>query len=170
MPPENGPDDNALLSRRQFLEKVSIALGAVGAALVGIPIVGFLVSPLLQRPPETWRTVGHVDDFDVGTTTEVSFLDASPLPWAGVTAKTAAWLRRDSQNKFTAFAVNCTHLGCPVRWLSDADLFMCPCHGGVYYDDGEVAAGPPPKPLPQYPARVRNGQVEIRTSPLPITS
>jgi len=58
---------------------------------------------------------------------------------------------------------------CPVRWLQDAKLFLCPCHGGVYYSSGETAAGPPPKPLPRYPVRVRNGKVEIQTSTLPIT-
>jgi menaquinol-cytochrome c reductase iron-sulfur subunit len=46
---------------------------------------------------------------------------------------------------------------------------MCPCHGGVYYQDGTVAAGPPPLPLPRYQVRVRNGQVEIQTNPTPIT-
>jgi menaquinol-cytochrome c reductase iron-sulfur subunit len=85
-----------------------------------------------------------------------------------VTARTAAWLRRESQDQFTAYSINCTHLGCPVRWLDDAHLFMCPCHGGVYYQDGTVAAGPPPRPLIKYPVRVHDGQVEIRTSPLPI--
>ena len=85
-------------------------------------------------------------------------------------AKTAAWLRRESDQQFIAFAINCTHLGCPVRWLPNADLFMCPCHGGVFYKDGTVASGPPPKPLVTYPVRVRDGRVEILTSPLPITS
>jgi menaquinol-cytochrome c reductase iron-sulfur subunit len=47
---------------------------------------------------------------------------------------------------------------------------MCPCHGGVYYEDGSVAAGPPPRGLYQYPVRVNNGQVEIMASPIPITT
>ena len=47
-----------------------------------------------------------------------------------------------SDDEFVAFSVNCAHLGCPVRWLREAHLFMCPCHGGVYYEDGRVAAGP----------------------------
>jgi len=93
---------------------------------------------------------------------EVSFLDAGSLPWSGVTAGTAAWLHRESEDKFVAFSVNCTHLGCPVRWLPTADLFMCPCHGGVYYKTGEVAAGPPPRPLQQYPVRVRDGRSKSR--------
>lgn len=162
-------DEQDLLSRRQFLTRLSIGLGAVGAALAGIPVIGFLVSPLIKQPAETWRSVGVVDNFEVGKTVEVSFTDTSPLPWAGVTAQTAAWLRRDSEQDFVAFAINCTHLGCPVRWLSKANLFMCPCHGGVYYNDGTVAAGPPPRSLTQYPVRIQNGQVQIQTSPLPIT-
>jgi len=156
------------LSRRQFVIGLTGALGAVGAVMVGIPIVGFLFSPLVQEVPDEWRQVGVVKDFEIGQTVAVSFTDASPLPWAGVTSKTAAWLRRDSQTDFTAFAINCTHLGCPVRWLGDANLFMCPCHGGVYYADGQVAAGPPPEPLAHYQVRIRDNQVEIRTGAMPI--
>src|SRR5690348_13308211 len=124
------------LERRAFLAKVSIGLSALAAAVVGVPVVGFLLGPLLRTTSGTWRALGKVDDFTVGTTVRVSFLDPSPLAWAGVTARTAAWLRRKSENEFVAFAMNCTHLGCPVRWLASADLFMCPCHGGVYYSDG----------------------------------
>jgi menaquinol-cytochrome c reductase iron-sulfur subunit len=168
--PQSGENtDPAILDRRRFLARLSVALGAFAATLLGIPVVGFLLSPLLRRPPEIWRSVGAIENFTVGQTTEVVFLDASPLPWAGVTAKTAAWLRRESDRQFIAFSLNCTHLGCPVRWLPRANLFICPCHGGVYNKDGAVAAGPPPEPLVHYPVRVQNGQVEIRTSPVPIT-
>ena len=158
------------LRRREFLGRLSIALCAFGTVIVAIPFVGFLLAPFFERQPEEWRPVGAVGSFRVGATVEVTYPDSSPLPWAGVLAQTAAWLRRESADRFVAFAVDCTHLGCPVRWLPEAELFMCPCHGGVYYKDGGVAAGPPPKPLPQYPVRVRNGQVEIRTSPIPITT
>jgi menaquinol-cytochrome c reductase iron-sulfur subunit len=155
-------------SRRRFLSRVSIALSTAVAAVVGVPVVGFLLAPLARKVPRQWRAVGQAGSFKVGETVSVTFDDASPLPWSGVTARTAAWLRRDDAESFTAFAVNCTHLGCPVRWLADAQLFLCPCHGGVYNGDGSVAAGPPPKPLPRYPVRVRDGRVEILTSPLPV--
>ena len=169
VPPTPGPSSE-MLRRREVLARGSVALSAFGAAIVAVPIVGFLLSPFFETQPQVWRPVGSVDGFGLGTTVEVSFPDSSPLPWAGVVARTAAWLRRLDGDSFVAFSVNCTHLGCPVRWVSTADLFMCPCHGGVYYKDGTVAAGPPPKPLPRYPVRVRNGQVEILTSPIPITT
>ncbi len=160
LPPE--PTDP---ERRQLLTRLGILVGSISAAIVAVPSVGFLLG--LRRVPETWRSLGAVDSFPVGQTVEVAFLDPSPLPWSGVTAKTAAWLRRVSEQQFLAFSINCTHLGCPVRWLPNADLFMCPCHGGVFYNDGRPAAGPPPRQLSRYPVRVRDGEVQIMTSPLP---
>ena len=154
-------------ARRQFLTRVSVILGSLGAALAAIPSFGFLLG--LRKTPQIWRTVGKLDDFQIGSTVNVAFPDSSPLPWSGVTAQTAAWLRRTSDRQFVAFSMNCTHLGCPVRWLAEANLFMCPCHGGVFYADGQVASGPPPKPLNQYPVRVQNCEVQILTSPVPIT-
>ena len=159
----------AELSRRKFLARVSIAAGGIGALIVALPVAGFILAPLFKRTQEVWRSVGKVESFKIGETTAVKYEDASPLPWAGVTARSAAWLRRVNADTFIAFSINCTHLGCPVRWLAEANLFMCPCHGGVYYEDGTVAAGPPPLPLPRYPVRVKDGDVQIQTTPIPIT-
>ena len=166
-PPE-APDASTSLGRRRFLVRMSILLSSVGAAIMGIPVAGFLLGPLLRRVPEGWRPVGAVDTFQVGQTVPASFLDLSSLRWAGVTANTAVWLRRESDQEFVAFAANCTHLGCPVRWLPEAKLFICPCHGGTFDQDGTVAAGPPPRPLARYEVRVRDGQVEVLAGPIPI--
>jgi menaquinol-cytochrome c reductase iron-sulfur subunit len=157
-----------LTARRRVLARLSMALGAASAALLGVPIVGFIVAPLFRKPKSSWRDVGATDTFKVGETVSVVFEDASPLPWAGVTSKTAAWLRRETEDRFVAFSVNCAHLGCPVRWMGQANLFLCPCHGGVYYADGSVAAGPPPHGLTRYPVRVKGGQVQIHTEAIPI--
>jgi menaquinol-cytochrome c reductase iron-sulfur subunit len=155
--------------RRAFLARLSIVLASVSALIVAIPVVGFILGPLFEKLPRVWRRVGALDDFKVGETVKVDFVDPSPLAWAGVTAETAAWLRRTDQNTFIAFSLHCTHLGCPVRWIDTADLFLCPCHGGVFYADGRVAAGPPPRPLPRLPVRVRGGQVEILASAVPLS-
>ena len=154
--------------RRAFLTKLSLALSAIGGALVGVPFISFLLAPLFRRPAEQWQIIGEATAFRIGETVLVTLVDPSPLAWAGLAEKTSAWLRREDEEQFRAFAVNCTHLGCPVRWMPDASLFLCPCHGGVFYRDGTVAGGPPPRPLVQYPVRVRDGYVEVLAGASPL--
>jgi menaquinol-cytochrome c reductase iron-sulfur subunit len=164
------PCEQAEISRRRLFTRITVAAAGAIGALAGIPVLGFVLAPLVRPAPSRWRPVGKVNTFAIGQTVKVDFTDPSPLPWSGITAKTAAWLRRVSENEFIAFSINCRHLGCPVRWVEGAKLFMCPCHGGVYYEDGSVAAGPPPEPLARYAVRVNAGQVEIETSPIPLTT
>jgi menaquinol-cytochrome c reductase iron-sulfur subunit len=169
-PVTDSPCDQAEVSRRRFFARISIAAGSAIGLLAGLPVIGFVLAPLVKPAAPRWRPVGSLETFSIGQTVKVEFTDPSPLPWSGITARTAAWLRRVGEGEFVAFSINCRHLGCPVRWVAGAKLFMCPCHGGVYYEDGSVAAGPPPAPLARYPVRVNEGQVEIQTSPIPLTT
>jgi Rieske Fe-S protein len=76
-------------------------------------------------------------------------------------------VRRIQGNEFQVFAINCAHLGCPVRWFEESKLFMCPCHGGAYYENGEHAAGPPPRGLFTYEFKIDNGNLMILAGALP---
>jgi len=76
-------------------------------------------------------------------------------------------VRRIEGDQFQVFAVNCAHLGCPVRWFPQSGLFMCPCHGGAYYRDGARASGPPERGLFEYPFKVENGEITIHAGELP---
>ena len=158
------------LDRRKFLVRLSLLAGAIPAAVVSVPILSALLGPLLQRQKQEWRRVASLGDIAIGETKLIRYLNADPLPWAGTTAKAAAWLRRESEDKLVAFSAHCSHLGCPVRWEDKAQLFLCPCHGGVYYKDGTVGAGPPPKPLTKIEVRINRNDVEIKTAPVPITT
>ena len=158
------------MGRRTFFIKLGFSLAAFVGILVSAPVLGALLAPIFLRTPEKWRKVGNVEDFKINETVLVKFKSASPFPWSGITDETASWLRRVSDNEFVAFSVNCAHLGCPVRWVPDAELFLCPCHGSVYNKDGSYAAGPAPHGLSKYPVQIKNGKVEIKTSPIPITN
>ena len=161
---------DAEISRRQFLTRLSLGLSALATAVVSVPMIAYVLSPLLERTPASWRSLGPADEFPVGDYRLVSFQDPSPLPWAGTTAQTAVYVRRLEGGIFQIFSVHCAHLGCPVNWVGSAQLFFCPCHGGVYYADGERASGPPPRGLFPYQYRIRLGQLEILTRPLPIAT
>jgi quinol---cytochrome c reductase iron-sulfur subunit, bacillus type len=155
--------------RRDFLTTICVAFGGLAGAIMTFPVIGFFLAPLLRKLPSEWRAVGPIDNFPVGQMVLVSYVDPSPLPWSGTTATSAAYVHRVTETAWEAFSIHCTHLGCPVRWLPDAKLFMCPCHGGVYYANGSVAAGPPPRHLVHIDLRQRAGEVELRTIPIPIT-
>jgi len=155
-----------LVDRAEFLKLVALGCSGLIGLIVAIPGIGFAFGYFLVPKREDWIKVGPIEHYEVGNTVAVNFTDTTGTPWDGVCAKRVAWLRRIDHSNFQAFAVNCTHLGCPVRWEPGAALFMCPCHGGVYYSDGTVAGGPPPRPLHQYPTRVANGQVEIKVGPV----
>ena len=158
-----------MLSRRNILSLLTVACGAAAAILAGVPIVGFLLGPFLRQRPGEWIDLDKVDHYSVGQTVKVIFSSPEAQPWSGVVGNTAAWLRCENHDRFIAFVVNCSHLGCPVRWDSKAELFLCPCHGGVYYGNGQVAGGPPPEPLHQYKTRVKDGVVQIHSRSIPIT-
>lgn len=153
--------------RRNFLTRVSVVLSLAIGALLGIPVIGYLLSPLIRQPEREWVDVGEVDEFEEGETVLVAYEDPSPQPWAGLTAQTAVYVRRTAAEEFTVFSVHCTHLGCPVNWLPTAQLFMCPCHGGVFYRDGRPAAGPPEHELYEFDVRVVEGHLQVQTRPLP---
>ena len=160
-------EEQELVTRRSFLNRVSLALSGLAAAVVSVPIIAYLLSPLLEPTPEEWRDLGMVDEFRVGETVERAYDEPSSLPWAGQTARTGVWLRRTADRDFTAFGLNCSHLGCPVNWRPGAELFLCPCHGGVYYADGTVAGGPPPRPLARFKVRItEDNRVQILSQPL----
>lgn len=153
--------------RRGFLARLTLGIGALLGATLAVPWLGMLLSPLRRREAPVWRRVGMVEDFPSGETIQVTYLDPDPLPWAGFVARSSAWVRREPTGEFSAFTSYCTHVGCPIRWEGDARLFMCPCHGGAFYADGSVAAGPPPRPLDRFPVRVRDGAVEIQAMGVP---
>jgi Rieske Fe-S protein len=164
-PHEHDPLPAALppVTRRDFLFKLGLAINGIAAALVGIPIVGYVASSLVRdRGRQAWIPLGGLEQFPLGETRMASYRNPFTTPWDGVTADIPCWVRRKPSGDFQVFAINCAHLGCPVRWFPQSGLFMCPCHGGVYYEDGSRASGPPPRGLFEYELRVRANHLEVR--------
>ncbi|WP_407541697.1 ubiquinol-cytochrome c reductase iron-sulfur subunit (plasmid) [Deinococcus radiomollis] len=156
--------------RQEKRRQVLIIFGAGGAAAVaaGIPVVGVLLAPALTPSQTAWRAVGKVSDFQVGQTTEVKFRVADAREGQGVSSTVGAWLRRTSESRFVCFQMNCTHLGCPVHWVPSSELFLCPCHGGVYDQTGRNVAGPPRIPLRRHAVRLVGDTVEVQAQPIPL--
>ena len=156
------------VTRRDFLFKLGLGLNVIAAGFVGIPIVGYIASALFKpKAQQAWIALGEIAQFPPGETRLASYRNPFTTPWDGATADIPCWVRRKPDGDFQVFAINCAHLGCPVRWFPQSGLFMCPCHGGVYYEDGSRASGPPPRGLFEYAVRVRRDRLEVKGGQTP---
>jgi menaquinol-cytochrome c reductase iron-sulfur subunit len=158
------------LSRRALFFKVGLMFNAFVGALLAVPIVRYLLGPAIRGRHsgyESWVSLGSVDQFPSGETRFATFQNPVTDAWDGMTAKVACWVRNIDGGNFQVFAINCAHLGCPVRWFPQSGLFMCPCHGGVYYEDGSRASGPPERGLFEYGVRIEKGQLMIKAGEMP---
>ena len=149
-------------SRRTFL-KIGLILNGIVGALLAVPVVRYLLSPATRKPAgaDAWISLGPVKRFPVGETRLASFTNPVVEPSDGPTVNIPCWVRRVTAERFQVFAINCAHLGCPVRFVESAGNFICPCHGGVYGFLGERIGGPPVRPLDRFQTRVTNGQIEL---------
>jgi Rieske Fe-S protein len=157
-------------TRRGFLVKLGVLVNAAAALAIGIPFLRFLFSAKIrERRPgyESWVPLGRISSFPAGETRLANFRNPVVAPSDGETAKVACWVRNVDGRQFQIFAINCAHLGCPVRWFPPSNLFMCPCHGGAYYADGSRASGPPERGLFEYPYKVEGDTLFLQAGEMP---
>ena len=157
------------ISRRGMLLKLGIALNGAMGVILALPVVRYLLSPVIREAGTTapWVSLGALDLFPQSETRLATYRHPAAKASDGETANVPCWVRNIDGKKFQIFAINCAHLGCPVRWFPQSGLFMCPCHGGAYYRDGSRASGPPERGLFEYPIKIQDGAVTIRAGELP---
>jgi menaquinol-cytochrome c reductase iron-sulfur subunit len=166
----NIPPPARPISRRSMLMTLGIGINAVAAALFSIPIIGYIFAPARRREMTAdlaWVSLGQITQFPAGETRLATYRNPLVRPSDGETANIPCWVRHVSADTWQVFAINCTHLGCPVRWFPQSGLFMCPCHGGAYYANGARASGPPPRGLFEYDYKVENGELFIKAGQVP---
>jgi menaquinol-cytochrome c reductase iron-sulfur subunit len=158
------------LTRRSLLMKIGIFLNGIVALILAVPIVRYLLSPISHERKggwDAWISLGGLEQFPSGQTRLATYRNPVVDSWDGDTADIACWVRNVDGESFQVFAINCAHLGCPVRWFPQSGLFLCPCHGGVYYQDGSRASGPPERGLFEYQYRVETGKLLIKVGEMP---
>jgi Rieske Fe-S protein len=153
-----------------MLLKLGILLNGAAGVVLAVPIVRYLLSPVLrERKPgyESWLSLGSIAQYPAGQTRLATFQSPNSGPADGLTADIPCWVRNIDGEKFQVFAINCAHLGCPVRWFPQSGLFLCPCHGGAYYSDGSRASGPPERGLFEYRYKLEQGKLLIEAGEMP---
>ncbi len=165
---EETPVDTLTVSRRWLLLKIGAFFNAMVGIAVAVPVVKYLLSPVKSDDAyKSWISLGAADSFPIGETRLAKFTNPVSRAWDGETDRVACWVRRIAATEFQVFAVNCAHLGCPVRWFPKSQLFMCPCHGGAYYADGSRASGPPERGLFTYDTKIVERDLQINAGQMP---
>ena len=152
------------ISRRRFLGYATVGIGAIVSALVATPLIGSLISPILEKKKvETeWAELGKIEDFEVGQPAMVQWVTSRMDGWVMETAPRAVWVIKQDGENFTVFNPRCTHLTCAYSWKEEGPHkghFFCPCHDGVFDINGQVLGGPPPRPLDILPVKVEDGRL-----------
>lgn len=165
-----GGFEGETVTRRRFMTGVAHGAGGIAAAAFTLPALGFALAPVFHQTTFSWQPIGPPSDF---SSDNYVVKVISLVQGMGEAGKSIAYVRarnpaidkepEDRYNHFIALSSRCAHLGCPVRYVSAAQRFVCPCHGGVYDFRGKVAGGPPVRPLDRFYTRLNgsSGLVEM---------
>lgn len=149
------------INRRQFLTTMLGLTGSVIGLSLAVPLTGYALSPAMVKEKTEFVPIGSVADFKVGEPIKVNYSFRKKDGWVETEVKKSAWVVKKDDNNLTVFSPNCTHLGCGYSWDAASKQFKCPCHGAVFSLEGEVVAGPPPRPLDRFETKVAEGKVLI---------
>lgn len=141
-------EDNSQ-SRRSFLSKIWIGLGAIA----GIEVLGISINFLLHSTKKektdlsSYVVAGKVEDFKLSSITPFR--------------SGKFYLSRLSDGGFLAMSLKCTHLGCSVGFNESENKFICPCHSSSFDINGNVISPPAPSALDLLPIIIESGIVKI---------
>jgi cytochrome b6-f complex iron-sulfur subunit len=147
------PDDDERpereITRRRLFQVTGAAACAAAAGGAAVLSADFLRPRALFEPP-TRYTAGSPEAIDVGQI---------------LTNETYRAYVIHSPEGFRALSSVCTHLGCVTRYDPGKQVIACPCHGSRFGLDGEVLAGPAPRPLPGFEITLSTrGEIEVDTA------
>ena len=149
-------------SRRSLLQWATHGLGAIFAAILGFPVVCYLIDPLNRS--------GGVSGFRPVSGVRLSEVGDAPVQGVIRNPRSDAWTRYpddvvgrvwihrekpgNEKDCFQVFTTTCPHLGCFVNCNPDQlenPGFTCPCHDGKFNLDGsrkpntEIYSNPAPR-------------------------
>ncbi len=150
------------MSRREFVSIVTAAAGTVMGALIGIPAIGYLIAPALQKvSADAWIPAGPVANYAVGIPTLFNFNRTKVNGWEKTVNSYGVYIIQQQDGSIVALSNKCTHLSCRVNWKVDAAAYVCPCHDAYFDINGGIIKGPQPRALDKYETKVEESNLFI---------
>jgi len=154
--------DTPNIDRREFVKVVLAFLGTLMGAVVGLPAIGYLISPATRvQQKEAWIPLGPLENYPMGEPKLFSFTRTTVNGWEKTANSYGAYVVRKSETELKVYSNMCTHLSCRVTWKADLKEYICPCHDGHFDSAGLVTLGPPPESLHEYETKLEDGNLFI---------
>lgn len=151
-----------VLDRRSFVKIITSALGSLMAAVVGLPVIQYFISPALGKEVgDEWISLGTLEDYPLNIPTLFNFTLTKINGWERSSQSYGVYVLREEGKDPVAFSDVCTHLSCRVNWDEEKNEFYCPCHAAFFDKYGNVVSGPPPRPMDRYETNIDGGQLFI---------
>lgn len=170
------PMDSLAYIGRNPLDKdnVYIVTGDSGNGMTHGTIAGLLITDLITGKENSWKDLYSPSRFKLFKSGKtffkefvggfVSYLKTKPKHVDGTGLKDLKpnegkiiemdgeklGAYRDEQDELHFVEVECTHMGCVVKWNNDEKSWDCPCHGSRFSYKGDVLNGPANVPLKHY--------------------
>ena len=150
------------LDRRSFVKIVTATLGSIMAAVAGLPMIQYFISPALRKTAkDEWIPLGSLTNYPQDVPTLFNFTKVQVNGWEKSSQSYGVFVINQSDGEVVVFSDVCTHLSCRLGWKPEENEFYCPCHAATFYSDGSVKSGPPPRPMDRYEIRLEEDQLFI---------
>jgi cytochrome b6-f complex iron-sulfur subunit len=149
---DNQPVEDA--GRRSFFNRLfQTVMGLWGVAFITV-VFSYIKAPRQSKGiEEKIKRVGPPSEIPIGA---ARFIADERQPF---------WVIRTSSEELIALSATCTHLRCILQWDKDSGRLVCPCHAGAFDLNGNVVAGPPPRPLQSLKVDTRGGIIYVNLNP-----
>jgi Rieske Fe-S protein len=150
------------ISRRKFLGIATWSIGGFISLAMAIPAIVYVVGPALKRSKvQNWIRLGQASKVELNTPTLFKVTVQQQSGWIVNEEELSFYVLTENGRDYVAMSNICTHLGCRVRWIDEQGQFFCPCHNAIFDKEGQVVAGPPPRPLDRYEVKVEDDQLYV---------
>jgi len=163
--PEKADETAEDMARRAFLKRITYGLGAASALVIGYTLASAFIGTSMRQAPKKWVRLEKLENLalDRVTTVHMPYEVQDGFYEQQVVKPVMVW-RRPNVDDLVVYNTTCTHLGCTVHWDEGKNLFLCACHGGMFDINGDVKAGPPPRPLDRHGFRVEDGYMFVEVA------
>lgn len=148
-------------TRRGFLKIASATLGSVVGVVLAVPLLESVITPSLRGRKSHFSRLARLSDLPTGSPVDKNFADRVSDAFIQETLLRDVWVVKHAPSRVDVFSPICPHLGCRYDWHPDRGRFVCPCHGSVFSQTGEVVGGPAPRPLDTLPVRIEGEEVFV---------